>query len=862
MVCPLPEYPRREAPLDGPRPVALGKFFFLGDRKFYLRGVCYGPFDAADHGFPFPPLPVVDRDLAGMADLGANTIRTFTVPPRWFLDRAAARGFRVLVTVPWPQHVAFLDSADTVAQIRGTVRAAVDTVAGHPAVLGLLVGNEIPPDIVRWYGPDRIRAFLSSLVAAVKDRAPGLLVSYASFPPTEYLDVAEVVDFLAFNVYLHHEGDFRRYLSRLLNLAEERPLVLTELGVDSLREGRARQRELLGWMVRAAFESGAAGAVVFSWTDEWHTGGQAVRDWAFGLVDAARKPKPAFQAVREVFAAPLPPAPLRTPRVSVVVCAFNAERTLAACLEALRHQHYDDYEVVVVNDGSSDRTAAIAEHYGTVYRERGGPRYVLVHQPNRGLGVARNVGAEAASGEIVAYTDADCVPDPDWLRLLVHTILRQGVVAVGGPNFPPPETRRVAMAVAVAPGGPTHVLIDDEVAEHIPGCNMAFTREALAAVQGFDPRYTAAGDDVDICWRLQNLGYRIGFSPAATVWHYRRHTVRAYLRQQRGYGRAEAMLYVKHPHRFNLLGQSRWLGRIYGALTGQVWLRRRVVYFGTFGRGLFQSLYESPGSLLSYLPFTVEWTATALVLLVAAALSPRLLPVALLPLAGSCALAVTAGLRAPLRGDADGFSVRTLVALLTWLGPLVRSAERYRFRASWLMAAEPVTPAEAPQRSRPAVPRRTFVLRYWSDAGHEKEAVLHALMQFLVPRKYLVTVDPGWNPWDLEIHRGLWARARVVAATEYHGGPRRLFHLRCAVRASGPARIGLGGLMLAGFLAAWFHVSEVAIAASGVAVLLGAVALREQVRLGQVVRESCDAVARGLAWTRLPGPRSEDVPAR
>jgi len=96
-----------------------------------------------------------------------------------------------------------------------------------------------------------------------------------------------------------------------------------------------------------------------------------------------------------------------------------------------------------------------------------------------------------------------------------------------------------AAYVAASPGGPTHVLLDDEVAEHIPGCNMAFRREALHAIGGFDPIFRAAGDDVDLCWRLQNKGYKIGFSPAAVVWHFRRNTVRDYLKQQRGYGKAE-----------------------------------------------------------------------------------------------------------------------------------------------------------------------------------------------------------------------------------------------------------------------------------------------------------------------------------
>src|SRR5213596_63 len=141
---------------------------------------------------------------------------------------------------------------------------------------------------------------------------------------------------------------------------------------------------------------------------------------------------------------------------------------------------------------------------------------------------------------------------------------------------------------------------------------MAFTKKALEEIGGFEPVFAAAGDDVDLCWRLQNRGYPIGFSPAATVWHYRRNTVKAYLKQQMGYGKAEALLYFKHPYRFNLLGQSRWLGRIYGELTTAVLSRRPIIYFGAFGRGLFQSMYEPPSSLLSYLPFTLEWNAIGL----------------------------------------------------------------------------------------------------------------------------------------------------------------------------------------------------------------------------------------------------------
>src|SRR5437660_3857261 len=126
--------------------------------------------------------------------------------------------------------------------------------------------------------------------------------------------------------------------------------------------------------------------------------------------------------------------------------------------------------------------------------------------------------------------------------------MEEKYVGVGGPNLSPSNDGWKAEAIANAPG-PNPVLLSDRVAEHIPGCNMAFRREALEAIDGFDPIFRAAGDDVDLCWRLQNKGYKIGFSPAAVVWHFRRNTIRNYIKQQRGYGKAETLLFFKHPSR-------------------------------------------------------------------------------------------------------------------------------------------------------------------------------------------------------------------------------------------------------------------------------------------------------------------------
>jgi glycosyltransferase involved in cell wall biosynthesis len=839
----------RRTALDegGRQPRAKGKFLFRGNEKFFLRGVSYGPFAVASHGGQFPEREMVRRDFALMRDAGVNCFRTFTPPPEWLLDLAADHDLVVLTGLPWTEHVCFLDEPAVVADVRKDVAAAVKSCAGHPAVFAMLIGNEIPPDIVRWHGAERVRAFLHELYDLAKGIAPETLVSYANFPPTEYLDL-DFLDFISFNVYLHREQDFRSYLSRLQNLAKDKPLVLTEFGMDSIREGAAEQAAILSWQVRAAFESGVAGTVVFSWTDDWFTGGFQVEDWAFGLVDRTRHKKPAFHAVQKMYSGSLPPPLPHPPRISVVVCAYNAESTIDACMRSLRELRYPNYEVVVVDDGSTDSTAAIAERY---------PEVKLISQPNKGLSVARNVGAEAATGAIIAYTDSDCVVDPDWLTYLAYKFQYNGFIAVGGPNLPPPEDARVPACVAAAPGGPTHVLLNDEVAEHIPGCNMAFRKEALREANGFDPIYRTAGDDVDLCWRLQNRGHPIGFSPAAMVWHFRRNTIRAYLKQQMGYGKAEALLYFKHPYRFNMLGQSQWLGRIYGDLTRSLFSRRPMIYHGVFGRGLFQTLYEPPSSLLAYVPFTLEWNVVGLVLLIGALLAGHSVALASLPLLTSAIWAVATAWRARLEPRYDGVASRLLVTVLVYLGPLMRSAQRYLWRLQGVASVDRIR-FEAPSQ-RPKVYWRQwrFFLSYWSETAREKEHLLESIMQFLVLRKHLIVVDQGWSDWDLEVYRGVWAKANLKLAVENHGGAKRFFRVRCGVRLSFLSRAALLGLAGLALLGLFLHAPEIA----GVAGLLGVITLGavacECFRLGRTMYHVLEIVAKSIGLTPVLTPPAD-----
>ena len=825
------------------RPQASGKFLFRGPEKFFLRGVSYGPFAVASHGAPFPERDLVRRDFALMRDLGVNGLRTFTPPPEWLLDLAEENGLGVLIGLPWTEHVCFLDEPGVAESIRAQVAAGVETCKHHPAVFAFLIGNEIPPDIVRWLRPERVRLFLRGLYDHVKGVAPGVLVSYANFPPTEYLDL-DFLDFIAFNVYLHREKDFRRYLSRLQNLAKDKPLILTEFGIDSMREGAAEQAQTLSWQLRAAFESGVAGAVIFSWTDDWFTGGFQVEDWAFGLVDRERHKKPAYHAVQKFYSGPLPPPLDQAPRISVVICAYNAERTMDACLASLRTLRYPNYEILVVNDGSTDRTLEIAQRY---------PEARIFSQENKGLSVARNVGIENATGAIVAFTDSDCVVDPDWLTYLAYKFVHSGFVAVGGPNLPPPEAARIPACVAASPGGPTHVLIDDEVAEHIPGCNMAFLKTAIDEIGGFDPIHRAAGDDVDLCWRLQNYGYAIGFSPAAMVWHFRRNTVTAYLKQQMGYGKAEAQLYFKHPFRFNMLGQSQWIGRIYGDLGMSLFSRRPVIYHGVFGRGLFQTLYEPSSSMLSYLPFTLEWNVAGLVLLIGALIAGRHAFLAALPLLTSILWAAARAWRARIDPRHDGIGSRLLVTLLIYLGPLLRSLQRYLYRLQGMTNVARIQFEEISQPPQVEWLRRRFFLSYWSENGLEKENLLHAVMEFLVPRKFLIAVDQGWSDCDLTVYRGIWSRVDVEVAVENHGGSRRLFRTRSRVRESVLSRVALAGFAALGLVGWTMGLTEIALLAVLLATINLVVVACDNFRLGRVMYHVLEIVGKHIGLTPVNG---------
>jgi GT2 family glycosyltransferase len=818
------------------RPRLGGKYLATGEDKLYVRGVTYGTFRAGRGGDEFPEPAAVERDFRLMAAHGVNAVRTYTAPPRWLLDRAWEHGLRVLVGLGAEREVGYLNDIRGVriSDFERRLRARVRDYAGHPAVLCLALGNEIPAPVVRWFGARRIEAFLTRLAGVVRDADPGALVTYVNYPSTEYLDCS-FADLVSFNVYLESMERYEAYLPRLQNLAGDRPLLITELGLDSLRKGADAQAAMIEGQVRASFTRGAAGVFVYAWTDEWHRSGEEVTDWDFGLVRRDRSPKPALAAVTRAFREVPFAAEPRGPQISIVVCSYNGARTLRDCLDGIRALDYPDFETIVVDDGSRDATASLAAEYDVR----------LIRTENRGLSAARNTGWQAASGEIVAYVDDDARPDPQWLQYLAWAFRTTQHVGVGGPNIPPPGDGWIAECVANAPGGPMHVLIGDAEAEHIPGCNMAFRRSALAAVGGFDPRFRTAGDDVDLCWRLMDQGGTLGFHAGAMVWHHRRNSVRTYWRQQLGYGRAEALLEAKWPERYNALGHYSWAGRIYGnGLTQALALRRGRIYQGVWGGAPFQTQHPPAVGWLAMLPLMPEWHLVSLGLAGLAALGIVWPPLrlALAPLAVTLAVPIAQAVVSARAGTYSGSrrtwgSRRALTTLLHLLQPVARLRGRLRHG---------LAPWRARGPRRPAWPRPRNFAR-WTERWRAPEARLQGIEQALRDGGAVVRRGGDFDRWDLEVRGGALGSTRLLTAVEEHGQGRQMVRGRTWPHVAGGAS-GTVTVLAVLALSAWFARAPLA---AGVLVAAGAaLAVRIVWECGRAGRALDDAVERDLAADR------------
>ena len=229
----------------------------------------------------------------------------------------------------------------------------------------------------------------------------------------------------------------------------------------------------------------------------------------------------------------------KRPFVSVVIPVLNGERTIGDCLVSVLRGDYpqDRREILVVDNGSTDRTAEIIRGFPVRY----------LRDTQRGAAHARNRGIEASNGEIIAFTDADCVASSGWLRELANGFDAEEVGGVAGEILPyPPRTSAERYAARIRHLSPERYL-RRPIFPFAVTANLAFRREVFDVVGLLDPRSPRGGESTDFCTRFfRGTGLELRLAPRAVVLHRHRATARELLQQQWSYGRGHAFLYIKY----------------------------------------------------------------------------------------------------------------------------------------------------------------------------------------------------------------------------------------------------------------------------------------------------------------------------
>jgi glycosyltransferase involved in cell wall biosynthesis len=223
--------------------------------------------------------------------------------------------------------------------------------------------------------------------------------------------------------------------------------------------------------------------------------------------------------------------------VSIVVPAYNSSRTIRSCIEACLNQDYPELEVIVVDDGSTDGMGEIVRGYPVRY----------IRKPNGGPASARNVGWRAAIGEIVCFTDADCIPVRDWVSRLVSGYTSDEVAAVGGSYeiVNPDSLLATCIHEEIIQ---RHLSMPREV-DYLGSFNLSLRKRVLEEVGGFDEGYRkASGEDNDLSYRLSKLGYKLIFDSEAKVAHHHPERLWPYLLHQFRHGYWRMKLYREHPY--------------------------------------------------------------------------------------------------------------------------------------------------------------------------------------------------------------------------------------------------------------------------------------------------------------------------
>lgn len=206
-------------------------------------------------------------------------------------------------------------------------------------------------------------------------------------------------------------------------------------------------------------------------------------------------------------------------RVSLYIPCYNAEKTIRECLDSVMHQTYDTDEILVIDDGSVDRTAQIVKRY---------PVKILTHKENKGLAACRNTAFRHARNEFVAALDADCVAQPEWLKKLMDCFEADDIAGSGGRlterYFSNVADRWRLMHMSQERG---ERLINNP--PFLYGSNTVLKKKAIQLVGFYDEKLRNNYEDVDISRRLYRRGFRLVYNPQAQAEHLRKDTVSSVL---------------------------------------------------------------------------------------------------------------------------------------------------------------------------------------------------------------------------------------------------------------------------------------------------------------------------------------------
>lgn len=223
------------------------------------------------------------------------------------------------------------------------------------------------------------------------------------------------------------------------------------------------------------------------------------------------------------------------PHISVIVPVYNGAGTIETCIESLLDQRgAPPYEVLIVENGSTDDTSEVVARYPVR----------LLHSDQRGPAAARNHGIAHSAGAIIAFTDADCIADPDWLAHLSAAYADPQIVGVGGAIIAYTHAQRNLVERFSDDQAPLINFIsgEGEFLPHLYTANASYRRAVLDAMGGFNP-HLLTGEDVDLAWRVQlQTGGTLAYAPDAIIRHRHRSSVKRLARQYRQYGFGEIML--------------------------------------------------------------------------------------------------------------------------------------------------------------------------------------------------------------------------------------------------------------------------------------------------------------------------------